>query len=90
MQQHPLDQFAKKQFGLVTRWQAASAGVTNNRWYRMNRDGRLLPVHANVSVLFGYPETYEQRIMAGVLAIGGLGIAPFGLDVVGSLDSADW
>ena len=75
MQQNSLDQFAKKQFGLVTRWQAASIGITTNRWYRMNRDGRLLPIHTNVSVLFGYPETYEQRIMAGVLAIDGLGIA---------------
>lgn len=62
--------FTAKQFGLIARWQAISAGITD--WHLRVRvdNGTLLQVHDGVYRLRGVPYTQELRWLAAVLAAG--------------------
>ena len=70
-----MQEIAQCQFGLVTRSQALEIGVSARQWTRLNSSGVLVPRHSQVSGLFGFPETREQKIMAATLVLGGRGIA---------------
>src|SRR5690242_16501161 len=66
---------ASKQFGLVTRDQALAAGLSEDAIGRRVRSGRWVRLHPNVYRLAGAPDTWEQRILAAVLAAGPTAIA---------------
>ena len=61
---------AASQFGLVTRFQALTAGLTPRQIEQRVRSGRWIRVHARVYRVNGAPDTWEQRILAAVLSAG--------------------
>ena len=70
-----LQNIAEKQFGLVTREQARTVGLSDRQWSRLNSSGIFVRRHTGVSGLFGFPNSREQRMMAATLALDGRGIA---------------
>lgn len=63
-----LDAIAIRQHGLVTREDAARCGVSRSAWYRALNSRLLVPIHPNVARMVGAPTTWEQGILAAVLA----------------------
>jgi very-short-patch-repair endonuclease len=61
---------AAQEHGVVARDQVLTTGVNASRLKRWAAQGRLEMVHAGVYRLAGTPETWEQRLMASVLAGG--------------------
>jgi hypothetical protein len=59
-----------QQFGLVTRAQLAAAGWTRQQVHRAVAGGRLLPVHPGVWRIPGTPRSWDQQLLAAVLAAG--------------------
>jgi very-short-patch-repair endonuclease len=66
------DDWARAHHGIITR---EASGLPRSSWYRAITDGDLQQLHPNVARLIGTPDTPEQRIIAGVLAIGEPAIA---------------
>lgn len=64
---HP---YAVRHHGLITRSAAASLGISRDAWYRAIRSGLVEPLYPNVARLWGAPPTFEQQILAAVLAAG--------------------
>lgn len=67
-----LDDWARSHHGLVTR---AASGMPRSTWYRAIERGDIQQVHPNVARMVGTADTPEQRILAGVLAIGAPALA---------------
>lgn len=61
------DDWARAHHGVIT---FEASGLSRASWYRAIHDGDLHQLHPWVARLIGTPDTPEQRIIAGVLAIG--------------------
>ena len=72
MRLEDLDAWATDHHGLITR---SHSGLTRSSWYRAIESGQLQQLHPGVARLHGTPPTVEQRIAAGVLAVGGSALA---------------
>lgn len=66
------DTWARAHHGIIT---FAASGLSRSAWYRALDAGALIAVHPLVARLPGAPITAEQRIIAGVLAMGEPAIA---------------
>ena len=69
-----IDRVATLQRGLLTREQAVAI-LGNRRAERWVTDGRLVGIHPTVYRLAGSPNTWEQQLLAAVLAAGGSALA---------------
>ena len=67
---HPLDDVASAQYGLATRAQAYTAGLTRQRIDIELGHGTLQRVAESVFRLAGTPPSYEQTLLAGCLTAG--------------------
>lgn len=67
-----LSALAESQHGLLSKEQAARAGLVDHQVKHQLTTGRWVVVHDNVYRLAGAPESVSQRRMAAVLAIGSL------------------
>ena len=67
---HRLDTFATRHHGLITLPDAQRLGVSRSSWYRALDAQHLEQLHPGVARLWGSPETFEQRALAGVWAAG--------------------
>jgi very-short-patch-repair endonuclease len=63
-------EIAARQLGLITRTQAIGIGVTDNQIKKRTRAGKWRRVRSGVFTLVGAPVTWEQRLLAVVLAGG--------------------
>src|SRR2546426_2947001 len=63
---------ATGQHGLVTDDQGIAAGGTRRMIHVRVESGRWIAVHPGVYAIAGAPRTYEQRLLAGCLATGGV------------------
>ena len=72
MQLSDFDAWARAHHGIIT---YEASGLTRTAWYRAIRRGDLQQIHPYVARLIGTPSTAEQRIIAGVLAIGAPALA---------------
>jgi very-short-patch-repair endonuclease len=61
------DDWARAHHGIIT---FTASGLSRSAWYRAIEAGTLDPIHPYVARLVGTPDTPEQRIIAGVHAIG--------------------
>ena len=61
------DDWARAHHGIVT---SEASGLSQATWYREIQRGTLLQIHPGVARLVGTPDSPEQRIIAGVYAIG--------------------
>jgi very-short-patch-repair endonuclease len=61
------DDWARAHHGIIT---FEASGLTRATWYREIERGTLIQVHPGVARLVGTPDTPEQRIIAGLEAIG--------------------
>lgn len=61
------DDWARAHHGIVTR---ESSGLARSAWYRALDAGTLIQVHPGVARVPGAADTPQQRIIAGVLAVG--------------------
>jgi predicted transcriptional regulator of viral defense system len=68
--EHALHSHAARQRGLVTWRQAEAIGWSRQRLHAWCRRGWLRNVHRGVYAVAGAPETWEQRVLAAVLAAG--------------------
>lgn len=66
------DDWARAHHGIIT---LERSGLSRSAWYRAIGTGTLIQVHPYVARLPGTPDTPEQRILAGVAAVGSGGIA---------------
>lgn len=66
------DDWARAHHGLIT---FEASGLSRSAWYRATEAGSLDQVHPLVARLRGTATTPEQRIAAGVLAVGGDALA---------------
>lgn len=66
------DDWARSHHGIITLEQS---GLSRSAWYRAIDAGTLIQVHPHVARLPGTPDTPEQRILAGVAAVGGEALA---------------
>ncbi len=66
-----INAWARRQLGLVTFEQLDLLGVSEGQRRRWLIDGRLILVRPNVYALGGAPPTWEQSVLAAVLAGGG-------------------
>lgn len=62
---------ARTQHGLFTTRQALASGVTSRQLWRRVTKGELLQVRRSVWALAGAPTSYEQHVLAALLAAGG-------------------
>ena len=67
MQLSDFDAWACAHHGIIT---FEASGLSRTAWYRAIRRGSLQQIHPYVARMIGTPGTPEQRIIAGVLAIG--------------------
>jgi hypothetical protein len=65
-----LHRLAAGQLGLVTGPQARAEGWTKQQLHRATTGGRIEPLHPGVWRVPGSPATWEQRLLAAVLAAG--------------------
>jgi hypothetical protein len=61
-------EIAARQLGLITRGQAIDAGVTENQISKRTHAGKWRRVRSGVFAVAGAPRTWEQRVLAVVLA----------------------
>ena len=61
------DEWARAHHGIIT---FEASGLTRTAWYRAIQRGTLQQLHPYVARMVGTTDTPEQRIIAGVLAIG--------------------
>jgi very-short-patch-repair endonuclease len=66
---------AARQHGLVTRTQLVKAGLSVDSINRRLRSGALILVHRGVYGLPGIPDSFARRVMAALLAAGGMAAA---------------
>jgi very-short-patch-repair endonuclease len=66
------DGWARAHHGIIT---FEASGLTRAAWYRAIQRGTLQQLHPYVARMVGTPDTPEQRIVAGVLAIGSPAVA---------------
>jgi hypothetical protein len=66
------DDWATAHHGIIT---LPASGLSRDAWYRAIRAGTLIQIHPHVARLPGTAETPEQRILAGVEAVGPTGLA---------------
>lgn len=66
------DDWARARHGIITLDQS---GMSRSAWYRAIEAGTLIQVHPHVARLPGTADTPEQRILAGVAAVGTDGLA---------------
>ena len=62
-----LDDWSRAHHGIIT---LQSSGLTRSAWYRAVRSGTIVQLHPFVGRLPGTAQTAEQRIIAGVSAVG--------------------
>jgi very-short-patch-repair endonuclease len=72
MRPSEFDDWARAHHGIITLEQS---GLSRSAWYRALDAGTLIPMHPHVARLPGTPDTPEQRIIAGVAAVGPQGLA---------------
>ena len=66
------DDWARAHHGIIT---PERSGLSRSAWYRALHAGTLIQIHPYVARLPGTADTPEQRILAGVAAVGTGGIA---------------
>ena len=66
---------AARQQGLVARAQLLETGMSEDAVERRLREGLLTALHPGVYATAGAPDSFERRVMAAVLAAGGLAAA---------------
>ena len=66
-----IDRIASTQYGLVTRKQALDAGLTPDAIKNLRRRGDWILVRPKVCRLAGVPQSWEQQVLAAILAIDG-------------------
>ncbi len=66
------DEWARAHHGIITR---EASGWSKSAWHRAIEAGDLMQIHPNVARLPGTALTPEQRIIAGVLALGAPAVA---------------
>jgi very-short-patch-repair endonuclease len=66
------DDWARAHHGIIT---FEASGLSRSAWYRAISDGDIEQLHPYVARLIGTPGTPEQRIIAGVFAIGAPAVA---------------
>jgi very-short-patch-repair endonuclease len=66
------DDWARAHHGIIT---FERSGMSRSAWYRAIDAGTLIQIHPLVARLPGTPDTAEQRIIAGVAAVGGRAFA---------------
>jgi len=67
-----IEAMAELQYGLITRAQALTLGVSDSAISRRVRAGRWVPVHVGVFRIAGAPVTRSQRMLAATLWTSGL------------------
>ena len=63
---------AASQHGVITRHQALRAGLTQGQWGWITQSDDWVRIHAGVYRRAGSPQTWEQTLMAGCLAVQGV------------------
>ncbi len=63
-------EIAARQLGLITRMQAIGTGITDNQIKKRTRAGKWRRIRSGVFTLVGAPVSWEQRLLAVVLAGG--------------------
>jgi very-short-patch-repair endonuclease len=61
------DDWARAHHGIIT---LDASGMSRDAWYRAIKAGTIEQLHPHVARLHGTPDTPEQRIIAGVTAVG--------------------
>lgn len=69
---------AGRQHGLVTRRQLTEIGIASSKIHRLARAGVLERVETAVYLVCGYPSSFEQQVLAPVLACAGPAAASHG------------
>lgn len=89
------EHLATRQYGLITLFQALAAGLTIGQIEHRCRIGRWRVVRPGVYVVVGTPPSWEQQVLAAVLASGSTAVAShgtaarlLGLDV-GAIDAIE-
>jgi very-short-patch-repair endonuclease len=72
MRASDFDDWARAHHGIIT---FEASGLSKSAWYRAIEAGTILQIHPLVARLPGTPDTPEQRIAAGVHAIGAPALA---------------
>jgi very-short-patch-repair endonuclease len=72
MRASDFDDWARAHHGIIT---FEASGLSRSAWYRAIEAGTILQIHPLVARLPGTPDTPEQRIAAGVHAIGAPALA---------------
>ena len=67
-----VDDHFRRQHGIITRKQAKDLGLTDRQIDRRIANGSWIPVHRGVYRLAAVPATWESRLLAAVLATGGI------------------
>ena len=70
-----VDPFARTHHGLITVGAAREAGISRSSFYRAVHAGLLELVQPGVARMPGSFDSFEQRVLAGVLAAGGAAMA---------------
>jgi very-short-patch-repair endonuclease len=65
----------ERQYGLIAHEQAVAAGFSDGQTRRRLRSRQWLPVRPGVYAAAGCPPSYEQAVLAVILAIGGSALA---------------
>jgi hypothetical protein len=67
-----LDDLVASQHGLIARYQALSGGLSAGQWGWLAKSDDWKRVYAGVFRRVGAPQTWEQALMAGCLAVDGI------------------
>jgi len=68
----PLDDHFRRHHGIISRQQARDLGLTDRQIDRRTASRAWIPLHSGVYRLAAVPATWESRLLAAVLATGGL------------------
>lgn len=68
--EHVIAEFAQRQYGLVELAQLSAAGVRRHHIERRLRTGSLVRIRAGVYLVAGVPRSFDQSVLAAVLAAG--------------------
>lgn len=66
----PLDELAQRQYGLVSHKQARAAGLSPDAIRNLHEHGAWQSIRRGVSVMRGAPRSWEQSVLAAILAAG--------------------